>query len=61
MRGEGDVFRIAAFLRVPPGVTHDFENRSDHRAGMLNVYIPGGFEKDMPAVVEWFKEHRPHG
>ena len=44
-----------AFLRVPAGVTHDFENPTAQRAGLLNFYIPGGFEKDMPAIVEWFK------
>jgi mannose-6-phosphate isomerase-like protein (cupin superfamily) len=43
-----------AFLRVPAGVTHDFENTTEQRAGLLNIYIPGGFEKDMPAIVEWF-------
>jgi len=47
-----------AFLRIPAGVTHDFENRSDERAGLLNIYIPGGFEKDMPAIVEWFAAQR---
>ncbi|HKQ31013.1 MAG TPA: cupin domain-containing protein [Burkholderiales bacterium] len=46
-----------AFIRVPAGVTHDFENKTDRRVGMLNVYIPGGFEKDMPAIVEWFATH----
>lgn len=45
------------FLRIPAGVTHDFENRSDELAGFLNSYIPGGFEKDMPAIVKWFEEH----
>jgi mannose-6-phosphate isomerase-like protein (cupin superfamily) len=35
------------FLRVPAGVTHDFENRSDERAAAFNVFIPGGgFEAD---------------
>lgn len=43
-----------AFLRVPAGVLHDFENASDARAGLLNFYIPGGFEKDMSVIVEWF-------
>ena len=33
------------FLRIPAGVTHDIENRSDELAGFLNTYIPGGFEK----------------
>jgi mannose-6-phosphate isomerase-like protein (cupin superfamily) len=35
------------FLRIPAGVTHDFHNASDARAGVLNVYIPGGFESVM--------------
>jgi mannose-6-phosphate isomerase-like protein (cupin superfamily) len=30
------------FLRVPAGVTHDFENRADERAAAFNVFIPGG-------------------
>jgi quercetin dioxygenase-like cupin family protein len=46
-----------AFIRIPAGVVHDFENNSDARAGFLNIYIPGGFEQDMPAIVQWFKEH----
>ncbi|OGB26433.1 MAG: cupin [Burkholderiales bacterium RIFCSPLOWO2_02_FULL_57_36] len=46
-----------AFLRVPAGVTHDFENTTAQRAGFLNIYIPGGFEKDMPAIVDWFKNN----
>lgn len=50
--GRGD------FIRVPAGVTHDFANNSDKRAGLLNIYIPGGFEQDMPAIVQWFREHR---
>ncbi len=47
------------FLRIPAGVTHDFENRTNRRAGILNVFIPGGFEAQMPAIVEWFKAHAP--
>jgi mannose-6-phosphate isomerase-like protein (cupin superfamily) len=35
------------FLRIPAGVPHDFQNRGDARAGVLNVFIPGGFEADM--------------
>ncbi|KAF0815051.1 hypothetical protein IGB42_00128 [Andreprevotia sp. IGB-42] len=46
-----------AFIRVPAGVMHDFSNTSDARAGLLNIYIPGGFEADMPAIVDWFKTH----
>ena len=43
------------FLRIPARVTHDFENRTARRAGALNVFIPGGFEANMPAIVDWFR------
>jgi mannose-6-phosphate isomerase-like protein (cupin superfamily) len=42
-----------SFLRIPAGTTHDFENRSDERSGVLNVFIPGGFETMMPRLVAW--------
>ena len=42
------------FVRAPAGVTHDFANRTDSRAGVLNIYIPGGFERDMAAIVGWY-------
>ena len=38
------------FLRIPAGVTHDFENRSDAPATAFNVFIPGGFEA---SFSEW--------
>ena len=38
------------FLRIPAGVTHDFENRGDVRATAFNVFIPGGFEA---SFSEW--------
>jgi mannose-6-phosphate isomerase-like protein (cupin superfamily) len=48
-----------SFVLVPAGVTHDFENRSEARSGVLNLSIPGNFEHDMPGIVEWFAEHPP--
>lgn len=48
-----------SFLIAPAGMKHDFENRTDERAGLLNFSIPGGFEKDMPDIAEWFAEHPP--
>jgi mannose-6-phosphate isomerase-like protein (cupin superfamily) len=47
-----------SFVRIPAGVTHDFENRTGERMGLLNFFIPGGFEKNMPAIVEWFERNR---
>jgi len=49
---------VGSFVRAPAGVTHDFANRTDKRAGVLNIYIPGGFERDMAGIVEWF-ENQP--
>ena len=43
--------------RVPAGVTHDFYNTGTTRAGVFNVFIPGGFEANMPDIVTWFREH----
>ena len=40
------------FLRVPAGVTHDFENRTDEPATAFNVFIPGGFEAPFREWVE---------
>jgi quercetin dioxygenase-like cupin family protein len=48
-----------SFALVPGGVTHDFENRSDARAGVLNFSVPGAFEENMPGIVEWFSKHPP--
>ncbi len=45
------------FLRIPATVVHDFENRTDRRAGVLNVFIPGGFEANMPGIVDWFRKN----
>ncbi|MEO8132443.1 MAG: cupin domain-containing protein [Betaproteobacteria bacterium] len=48
-----------AFVLVPGGVTHDFENRSASRAGALNFSAPGNFEQHMPDIAQWFAEHPP--
>lgn len=48
-----------SFVLAPGGVTHDFENRSDARAGVFNLSIPGGFEANMPSIVEWFAKNPP--
>ena len=56
----GDTWHDApagSFLMIPAGTIHDFENRTDQRAGLFNVFIPGGFERNMPSIVEWF-QHR---
>jgi mannose-6-phosphate isomerase-like protein (cupin superfamily) len=48
------------FLRIPPGVTHDFENRGAEAATAFNIFLPGGFEAPFRA---WVGRHaaRPPG
>ena len=48
-----------AFVLVPGGVRHDFENRGEVRAGILNFSAPGNFEPAMPEIQQWFIEHPP--
>lgn len=48
-----------SFVLAPGGTTHDFENRSDARAGVLNFSVPGGFEPEMTGIAQWFAEHPP--
>lgn len=49
---------VGSFVLIPGGVTHDFENRSDARAGVLN-FFPGVFEPAMPSIAAWFEKHPP--
>lgn len=48
-----------SFVLAPGGMTHDFENRSSSRAGVLNFSIPGDFEESVPAIAQWFAAHPP--
>lgn len=48
-----------SFVLVPGGMTHDFENRGEQRAGLLNFSLPGNFEEAMPGIAQWFAEHPP--
>lgn len=48
-----------SFVLIPGGVMHDFENRGDVRAGVLNFSVPGPFEPEMPGIAAWFAENPP--
>ena len=37
---------------------HDFANRSGSKMGLLNFFIPGGFERNMPSIVKWFENNQ---
>ncbi|MGC4231398.1 MAG: cupin domain-containing protein [Niabella sp.] len=45
------------FIRIPAKTIHDFTNRTSQRTGILNFFIPGGFERNMPSIVKWFEEN----
>jgi mannose-6-phosphate isomerase-like protein (cupin superfamily) len=47
-----------SFLKIPAAIQHDFANRTNARAGVLNFFIPGGFERYMPSITTWFAENR---
>ena len=56
---QGMVFRLAFIKRFAEGFherkpVRAFSNPGDSRAGLLNLYIPGGFEQEMPGNVAWF-------
>lgn len=48
---------VGTLVVIPAGTMHDFENRTDVRAGLFNVFIPGGFEQNMPSIVGWFRDN----
>lgn len=49
--------RKGDFLRIPANTIHDFLNRTSDRCGVLNFFIPGGFERNMPSIVKWFEDN----
>ena len=46
------------FIRIPAKTIHDFKNKTDIKTGVLNFFIPGGFERNMPSIVKWFEENK---
>lgn len=51
-------FDKGSFLRIPAKTIHDFKNITNERTGILNFFIPGGFERNMPSIVKWFDENK---
>lgn len=56
LNGDTTTAGPGTFVRVPPGVEHDYRNDGAEPARLLNVFVPGGFEAEMPAIVEWFAD-----
>jgi mannose-6-phosphate isomerase-like protein (cupin superfamily) len=49
--------QVGDFFRIPAKTMHDFANNTNEKCGLLNFFIPGGFERNMPAIVKWFEEN----
>lgn len=49
VEGEDVVADPGTFVLVPPGAEHDFANRGDSVARMLNVHAPAGFDLRLEA------------
>lgn len=47
------------FLRIPAGVLHDFRNPGPESARFFSMFIGDGFERNMPAIVDWFAKREP--
>jgi len=43
------------FIRIPSKTIHDFANQTNEKVGLLNIFMPGGFEQKMPSIEQWFK------
>lgn len=50
------MFEAGAFVRIPAMVVHDFRNPGNEAVRLLNFFIPGGFEREMPKIVAWFSD-----
>jgi quercetin dioxygenase-like cupin family protein len=46
-----------SFVCAPAGSRHDFANRTQAPMRLLNIFVPGGFEDAMPAIVAWFNDN----
>lgn len=45
------------FIRIPANTLHDFANHGSQSLKLLNFFIPGGFERNMPMIVDWFERN----
>jgi len=46
-----------SYIYIPGGVEHGFENRSAEKVGFMSINTPGGFEKSLPAIVNYFEDN----
>lgn len=45
-----------AYVYIPGGYQHGFENRSGASVRFMSINTPGGFESSIPHIVDYFKD-----
>ncbi len=61
LNGAWHVCSKGSYVVIPGGTAHDFENRSDASAAFISLNVPGDFEKEVPAIAEWFRQQAETG
>ena len=46
-----------AYIYIPGNTEHAFENRSKRKVGFMSINTPGGFERSLPHIVDYFEEN----
>jgi len=41
---------------IPAGTTHTFQNKSNQRVGVLNIFLDGAYEAFMPQITAMYKD-----
>lgn len=49
--------QAGTYVYIPGGTEHTFENHSSSRSGFMSINVPGGFESELPGIVQWFKDN----
>jgi mannose-6-phosphate isomerase-like protein (cupin superfamily) len=57
--GHWSAAQRGAYVLIPGGTPHDFENRGVERCGFISFNAPGGFELRLPDIVAWFADNPP--
>lgn len=45
-----------SYIYIPGETDHAFENQGDKKVGFMSINTPGGFEKSVPYIVNYFEE-----
>ncbi|MFK7964046.1 MAG: cupin domain-containing protein [Burkholderiaceae bacterium] len=46
-----------SYIYIPGNTDHGFENRSGEKTGFMSINTPGGFERTLPHIVDYFQDN----